>query len=319
MPVIDIALASYNGSCYLTAQIDSIYANDLRGSDASLGQVYVSDNMSNDDSLHLLQSLQQKYASLVPEQNFDMGVIQNFNHALRRTGADYVMLSDQDDVWFSNKIALSWAKMRELESQFGQHTPLLVFTDLEVTDAALNRISDSFFEFQKAAPELYLHPSRMVLYNIAPGCTMLLNRALLDLAMPVAADCAMHDWWFLLIAGMYGKIAYLDQPTMFYRQHANNQVGVRVTSFWEKLLSPRRKYLEAKKNLDQAIQHCKTVSQRFPDIPPTFQPSVQFMLDFPALSRYARVRGLYRKRIQSPTFWGAILLYGVAIFAPVVS
>lgn len=37
----------------------------------------------------------------------------------------------------------------------------------------------------------------------------------------------MHDYWAALIAKVFGKIGFVNEPTMYYRQHGNNSVGAK--------------------------------------------------------------------------------------------
>ena len=37
----------------------------------------------------------------------------------------------------------------------------------------------------------------------------------------------MHDWWLALVAARFGKLVYLDLPTLDYRQHRGNSVGAK--------------------------------------------------------------------------------------------
>ncbi|MBC3929281.1 glycosyltransferase family 2 protein [Undibacterium sp. CY21W] len=318
MPTIDIALASYNGEKYISAQIDSIFANDVSAVGASLGKLIVSDNVSTDATAKIVRNICNTHTQVQLHINHQRGVIHNFNHALAHTDAAYVMLADQDDVWHNNKIVLSFQKMQELERQFGTEVPLLVLTDLAVTDHQLNVISPSFFAYQKIDPVGYVRPESMFLYNVAPGCTMMLNRRLLEMATPVPDGAVMHDWWLMLVAGVFGHIGHVGQATMFYRQHDNNQIGASVSSFWEKLFSPRRKLQLARKNLQDAIRQAKLFTAQFPVIPAKFSSTLTYLTEFDHLSRWQRVRGLMRQKIIGPTFWGRVLLYAVAVFSPVL-
>ncbi|MBE2899210.1 hypothetical protein HPC37_10665 [Pasteurellaceae bacterium 20609_3] len=36
----------------------------------------------------------------------------------------------------------------------------------------------------------------------------------------------MHDWWIALLAKYYGEAIFIPEPTLLYRQHANNQIGI---------------------------------------------------------------------------------------------
>ena len=55
---------------------------------------------------------------------------------------------------------------------------------------------------------------------------MLINRALLELALPMPADVVMHDWWLAQLSGS-GARQYLPEPLILYRQHGRNQLGAR--------------------------------------------------------------------------------------------
>ena len=35
----------------------------------------------------------------------------------------------------------------------------------------------------------------------------------------------MHDWWLAILAAAFGKIGFVETPTILYRQHGSNQVG----------------------------------------------------------------------------------------------
>jgi hypothetical protein len=37
----------------------------------------------------------------------------------------------------------------------------------------------------------------------------------------------MHDWWLGLLAAAFGKIGYLEEQTILYRQHGKNEIGAR--------------------------------------------------------------------------------------------
>jgi hypothetical protein len=58
----------------------------------------------------------------------------------------------------------------------------------------------------------------------------MINRTLLNLALPVPTQVIMHDWWLALIASTFGKITIVNQPTVLYRQHSNNNTGAKEWS-----------------------------------------------------------------------------------------
>ena len=38
----------------------------------------------------------------------------------------------------------------------------------------------------------------------------------------------MHDWWCSLVAARFGRISYLDEAPILYRQHGGNSIGAKA-------------------------------------------------------------------------------------------
>ncbi len=221
MTKIIILLSTYNGAKYLKNQIDSLLSqsyDDFR--------IIARDDGSSDESLEILKS----YNTIeLIDSNSNLGSIQSFaillDYALRETKADYFMFCDQDDVWHKDKISITLSKMHQMQQTF-EEMPLLVHTDLEVVDERLHAISSSLMRFQ------YLNADKdtlrdLVMQNHITGCTMMLNRKLVKKSLPIPNEAIMHDWWIGLVASTFGKIGFIDQPTLGYRQHTHNAVGAK--------------------------------------------------------------------------------------------
>lgn len=135
------------------------------------------------------------------------------------------MFSDRDDVWLPNKVEATYQKMLELEDM-EQDKPCLVFTDLKVVDSSLEIISESFMQYSKHNPDK-LSVRDIFVGNPAPGCTMMINRELENLAVKYTDTerIEMHDWWCMAIAAAFGNIMYLNNGTILYRQHSKNTLG----------------------------------------------------------------------------------------------
>jgi hypothetical protein len=139
--------------------------------------------------------------------------------------APYFMLADQDDVWLPDKIERKLARLKELEAQNGSETPLLVFTDLKVVDEDLSVIEDSMWHYQRLDPAITQDWRGLLAQNVVTGCTIIANRALADAALPFALPEMMHDHWLAVNAAKYGRVAYLKDATVLYRQHGTNVAG----------------------------------------------------------------------------------------------
>lgn len=220
--MIAILMAVYNGEKYLSEQIDSILAQS-----ESDWQLFINDDCSSDGSYDIAL----KYAKEHPERIIvsrngspSGSACANFMGMLGRTDAEYAMFCDQDDIWLPNKIKLTLQKMKELEKSFG-NTPLLVHTELSVTDSELSITAPSFTRFQGLKPR-YNSLNRLLCQNNVTGCTVMMNRALIELVRNAPADkMLMHDWWIALAASAFGHIGFVDEPLIKYRQHGNNQLG----------------------------------------------------------------------------------------------
>jgi hypothetical protein len=66
--------------------------------------------------------------------------------------------------------------------------------------------------------------------SVVTGCTMMLNRRLLELSLQMPDEAPMHDRWIGLVASAMGKTSAVRTQTVLYRQHDRNVVGVKEKS-----------------------------------------------------------------------------------------
>lgn len=223
-PTVSLAvlLATYNGEKYLPELLDSVLAQLPPG-----GFILAHDDGSTDGTVDILNRYAAKFPALkiLADGVKTGGAKANFSYLLGKADADYLMLCDQDDVWLPGKIETAMTKMRELEKLHGTGTPLLVHTDLKVTDKKLNVLCDSFMRYQNLTPDTANNLPKLIAQNVVTGCTTLINRALRDRALPVPPEAVMHDWWLALAACAFGHIGYDSAPRIMYRQHGGNDTG----------------------------------------------------------------------------------------------
>lgn len=221
-PQVDIALATYNGARFLRPLLQSL--QDQQGVDL---RVIASDDGSTDDTMALLRKVGQVgqgFPIAMAPANPRGNVLRNFENALLFTEAPYVALSDQDDVWDPRKLEVLLARACAIEADQGSGMPVLVFCDLEIADEDLRTISPSFFRSTLKSRGARRFRD-FVLGNHVPGCAMLVNRALLEKALPFP-EVDIHDHWLIQVAALFGVVAYVDRPLIKYRQHGSNAVGL---------------------------------------------------------------------------------------------
>lgn len=220
--MIEILLATYNAAEYLLPQLQSIFAQTRQDF-----HLTIRDNCSTDDTCKILYDFAAKHPGKITiiEGEENLGAKGNFAYLIQKSRGDYVMFSDADDVWLPEKIASTRAEMLRLESTSSAKMPLLVHTDLKVVNRSLNILSESFWDYTQRSPETTDQLNRLLVQNTITGCTMMANRALLDLAQPIPKEAFMHDWWLGLVACAFGRVGMVKEPTMLYRQHGKNQIG----------------------------------------------------------------------------------------------
>lgn len=233
MDMVSIVMASYNGEKYLGEQIDSIMSSTYQDF-----EIFIVDDGSQDNTMEILEQNKEKYPDKIhiSQNESNMGVTLNFLNAINKTTSDYVMLCDQDDVWNKDKIARTLKKVKQMEVQFGKNIATAVFTDAYVVNDKLELIYESFFRSGRLNPRL-IDLSHLLMENKLIGCTVMINGALRRIlqSYPLPKKAKFHDGWLGLIAASFGRIGFINEPTLLYRQHSANVVG--NSSFLSYILS----------------------------------------------------------------------------------
>ena len=241
---IDILMATYNGEKYIKEQIDSILNQTYSNFD-----LYICDDASNDDTVKILKEYEKKDKRIKLVLNrVNVGARKNFEKLLKLVKSKYFMFSDQDDVWLEDKIEITFSKLQRTNSD-------LVFTDLCVVDENLNVINNSFNTLKKYDNKIKkcVGSGELVfLYNTVTGCTILSKSKWIEeyLTLKCNFKNVLHDHILPLLISQKGKVSYLDTSTILYRQHGNNEVGVkRYTDRLDSFKKVRSHLIDVKLNL----------------------------------------------------------------------
>lgn len=65
---------------------------------------------------------------------------------------------------------------------------------------------------------------KLLALNVVQGSTSLMNKNVISYVKPIP-DFVLHDQWIGVITAHYGKVAYLPEQLIKYRQHGNNVLG----------------------------------------------------------------------------------------------
>lgn len=204
---ISVCMATYNGAPYIKDQALSIL-QQMSSDDEFL----ISDDGSTDDTIKIIHSLSDPRIKLLhgPKK----GAIKNFEYVLSQAKGEYIILSDQDDVWLDGRVDLVRSALISTD---------LILCDVQVVDKELKTIFHSLFFVLKSKTGFF----RNLYMNSYIGCAMAFRREVLSKSLPFPSRIPMHDWWIGLIAESCFRVAICNQRFVKYRRHDNN---VSVTS-----------------------------------------------------------------------------------------
>lgn len=220
-PKVAILLCTYQGQHYLADQLDSFAAQTHTN-----WEVWASDDGSQDKTHAILEAYRKKWQldRLSIHSGPTKGFVANFVSLAIKASieADYYAYSDQDDVWDADKLerAIQW-----LES-VPANIPALYCGRTRLVDASNNEIGLS--------PLFSKQPSfaNALVQNIGGGNTMVFNNAARALLLDTQENLPVvtHDWWtYMVVTGCGGKVRYDSKPTLRYRQHNGNLIGMNAT------------------------------------------------------------------------------------------
>ena len=213
---ISVAMCTYNGAQFLPAQLESIFAQ-TRPPD----EIVICDDGSTDETISLIPDTVVLHRN---EQN--LGAVKNFEKAIGLCTGDVIALSDQDDVWRADKLAL-------IEEAFQKNPNAgLVFSDAEIVDEELNPLDRRMWD----EVGFDLHKRKLVAQGRAlevlitgwtvTGATMAFRSQYAKVSLPIPTTIRMiHDGWIALTVAAVSDVVMIDEPLIKYRQHQRQQIG----------------------------------------------------------------------------------------------
>jgi hypothetical protein len=215
---VAILLSTRNGAAFLNEQLDSLLAQSH-----TEWQIFWRDDGSMDDTPALMRAFGDKAgAGRLVDLNDNLGhvgILASFLGLLRRAPRERIVaFADQDDVWLPEKLARGVAALQSMPDS----TPGLYCARQHLVAEDLQLVKES-----PRLPGPLGFPQSMT-QNVATGCTVMLNAQAVHLISEAQEPPeTLHDWWsYVLVSAAGGQVVMDDTPTVLYRQHAHNAVGV---------------------------------------------------------------------------------------------
>lgn len=220
-PTIAVLLTAFNGTPWIKEQIDTI----LNQENVDL-TLFISVDQSSDGTEALVDQLTATDARIkaLPHGEHFGGAGANFFRLFKEVDFshyDFVALSDQDDIWNSNKLstAISSLKANDVQGYSSNVTAFWPNGQMHFIDKAQAQVKWDFL-FEAAGP----------------GCTYVITRELaiefasfLQTQSEAVSEVQLHDWLLYAFSRAQNRSWFIDsKPSLLYRQHANNQFGANV-------------------------------------------------------------------------------------------
>jgi len=273
---LQILLPTHNGERFLPELLDSL-------SSQTYPEVLVSirDDCSTDGTYSLLSAWAADRTNVSLSAGENLGAIKSFFYLLQNAGSDckYFAFCDQDDVWLPDKVERAVAAL----GRYGCDEAAMYCSRFEYVDEGLKHLGYSKIPKRPGF-------ANALVENIAPGCTVVLNRRARDiLCERLPHNVPPHDWWCYLTLSALGKVIYDERPTIKYRQHAKNHTGG-TPSPWELIRRRRARFLQQQEGTrllsDQALEFKRCFGDLLSE------------QDGNILERFLSVRGSFGERVS---------------------
>lgn len=223
---VDILMATYNGGRYLKNQLLS-----LQQQTHSDWRLLIRDDGSSDDTLRIIDEFERidpRIQRVDRDNPKNLGAARSFMALTAWSDADYLMFCDQDDIWFEKKLELL---LNFARNNFDPQVPSLVYCDAygySDSQGVITLPRVSLLQANRLEEFLFFNGGYQ-------GCSMLFNRSLNRLMVAHQAPFFLHDDIASMLAHVFGRVYFLPQCLMLYRQHDANVTGNVSAGFWQRL------------------------------------------------------------------------------------
>jgi glycosyltransferase involved in cell wall biosynthesis len=223
VPKIDIAMPCYNSAPWLDGMIESILAQD-----GPSWRIVARDDGSQDATVGRLAAWQARLGDrmLVLEnpKGENLRIAASYTAVLQATTAPWILTADPDDIWLPGHLERIANRLQQMETRLGAHVPVAVCTDATVIDERHVPVAPSYWGWVRSSPKRSKNLLHVAMENPALGSTMGVNRALLDLALPIPRESGAQDWWLALTATALGQLTAIEEVSILYRRHSGNHM-----------------------------------------------------------------------------------------------
>ena len=233
--IISIAIAAYNGEKYIAQQIESLLNQTLLPD-----EIIICDDSDNDLTFNAVQKFSSDSRIKYFKNPSSLGIVENFEKAVKLCRGDYIFLCDQDDVWLPEKVEVM-CNMLEADEKLD-----LVFCNSILTDGNLEKLNKTLWDLRKFTPAMQKKLAAGGALEVfcrrvvCSGHNIAFKRRMLEYVLPFPDLAPFYpDTWLAFSAAFNGKVQALDRILTLYRVHnANNSTPAGAA--WQGAAKARR-------------------------------------------------------------------------------
>ena len=230
-PTCAVLLAAFNGEIWIKQQIDSILKQKLVEV-----VIFVSVDLSDDSTFSTMKKIaeNENRVNILPYGKKFGSAGKNFFRLIQEVDTsdfDIIAFSDQDDIWFENKLANAWSKL-----------------NLNICNVYSSNVI-SFWENGRRKIVKKSFPQKKFDYffeSAGPGCTFVFSsetyeniKVFICKNYESLKEVSQHDWLIYAYCRHKNFIWFIDEmPQMLYRQHSQNEFGANnnVNAYLKRIL-----------------------------------------------------------------------------------
>ena len=251
---ISVVMCTYNGADFLKEQLDSIINQTY-----PIDELIIQDDCSTDATVSILKEYENKYDYIHVYVNAKQkGINANFFSAMERATGEFIAISDQDDIWRSDKIETQINTIGDKWLSCGISKPFApdkaIFFDRRIPNPAIERL-------------IYVN-------TLAAGHSMLLNKKMLSL-IPKNTSI-IYDHIILIVAASNDMLSFIEKVLVNHRMHeqsATYSVPVMksggnnksISNIVKSLFRTLKQYVILRNDIHSHFAEVYALLQSFPD------------------------------------------------------
>lgn len=208
-----VVLSSYNGSKYITEQL-----NSLKNQSRTLDEVIISDDCSSDCTPEIISDYIADHDLRnwrLSRNSSNKGWKRNFHELIYNAGSDLIFLCDQDDIWMPDKVELMADAME-------------AHPDVDVLACSVEPFYESGSQRVAGGDEMsgsesgsivYQRVDDKAIYVQRPGCSYCVRGSFALQIEPYWDGSWAHDAVLWMLSEAKGSLALYDKKLVRFRRH----------------------------------------------------------------------------------------------------